>query len=92
MEEVFDKELKEVLGERFIHEQAPVAKYEKVEAGSTEETYNIWGLVKFPLLFMALVAFLAWTAGVGLVDAGVAVPGMCLCSACFGWNVKRGND
>lgn len=92
MDEVFDKDLKEVLGDRFIPEKPPVAKYEKVEEGSTEETYDIWGLVKFPLLFMALVAFLAWTADVGLVDAVVAVPGMCICSACLGWNVKRGDN
>ena len=89
MDEVFDNDLKEVLGDRFIPEQAPVAKYEKVEECSTEETFDIWGMMKFPLLFLALGAFLAWTADVGLVDAVVAVPGMCLCSACFGWNVNR---
>lgn len=92
MDEVFDKDLVGVLGDRYVPEQPPVAKFERVEEGSTEETYDIWGLVKFPLLFMGLVAFLAWTAHVGLVDAVVAVPGMCVCSACLGWNVKRGNS
>lgn len=88
MDEVFDDDLKGVMGDRYIPEQAPVARYEPAK-GSTEETYDVWGMVKFPLLFLALVGFLAWTAHMELVNEIVAVPGMCLCSACLGWNVKK---
>lgn len=90
MDEVFDEDLMGVMGDRYIPERPTVAHREPVE-DSEEETYDIWGAVKFPLLFLVLVGFLAWTAHVELVDAIVAVPGMCLCSVCFGWNVKRGN-
>lgn len=92
MDEVFDDDLKGVMGDRYIPEAPPVVKYgggEQSAEGSTEETFDIWGMVKFPLLFLALVSFLAWTAHVELVNEIVAVPGMCLCSACFGWNMKK---
>lgn len=89
MDENFDKELMEVMGDRIIQEKPPVAKYEPAE-GKGEATYDVWGMMKMPLLFTALVGFLAWTAHVGLVDPIVAIPGMCVCSVCLGWNVKRG--
>lgn len=88
MDEVFDEDLKGIMGERYIPERPPVAKYENAES-STEETFDIWGMVKFPLLFLALVGFLTWTAHMGLVDKIVAVPGMCLCSAFAGFCVGR---
>lgn len=88
MDEVFDDDLKYVMGDRYIPERTPAARNEATE-GSTEETYDIWGMVKFPLLFLALVGFLAWTAHVELVNEIVAVPGMCVCSACLGWSVKK---
>lgn len=88
MDEVFDDDLKGVMGNRYIPEQPLAARNEATE-GSTEETFDIWGMVKFPLLFLALVGFLGWTAHVELVHEIVAVPGMCLCSACFGWNMKK---
>ena len=89
MDEVFDEDLKGVLGGRFIEERPPVAEHEPV-AESESEPRRIWDRVKFLLLFSAMVAFLAWTANLDLVDGIVAVPGMCLCSACFGWNLKGG--
>lgn len=88
MDEVFDEDLVGVMGDRYIPEKPPVEKHESAEC-SSEEAFDIWEMVKFPMLFLALVGFLAWTAHVELVDSIVAVPGMCLCSACFGWNVKK---
>lgn len=88
MDEVFDEDLKGVMGDRYIPEQ-PLATRNEATEGGTEETFDIWGMVKFPLLFLALVGFLGWTAHVELVNEIVAVPGMCLCSACFGWNMKK---
>lgn len=93
--------LKGVLGDRYDdgetavqkpaaeQKKPPLAQYEAVEANE-EDGFDIWGAVKFPLLFVALVAFLGWTANMELVHPIVAIPGMCLCSACFGWSVKRG--
>ena len=89
MDEVFDADLKGIMGDRYVAEKPPISKHEPV-ADSTEETPDLWSKVKFPLLFLVLVAFLAWTADLDLVDGIVAVPGMCLCSACFGWNLKGG--
>lgn len=92
MDEVFDKDLQALMGDRYVVERPPVAQYRKVDATeeeSTEEAVDIWGMVKFPLLFMILAIFLAWTENRELVDHIVAMPGMCLCCICFGWSIKK---
>ena len=76
----FDDDLKGLMGARYEEEEAPkqmpalerkckppVAQYEPAESAE-EEAFDLWGMVKFPLLFMALVAFLGWTANMELVD------------------------
>lgn len=100
MDDIFDAGLKCLMGDRYedgepkpVRERKgkpPVAQYETVEE-TEEQTTNLWDMVKFPLLYMVLVAFLGWTANMELVDPIVAIPGMCLCSACFGWTMKRGD-
>lgn len=99
----FDDDLKGLMGARYEEEETPkqmptlerkgkppVDQYEPAESAE-EEAFDLWGMVKFPLLFMALVAFLGWTANMELVDPIVAIPSMCVCSACFGWTMKRGD-
>ena len=92
MDENFDTDLMGVMGNRVNLDKPPVAQHEKVrepKTETTEEDVDIWALAKMPLLFVVLVCFLAWSANMELVDAIVAVPGMCLCSACFGWTLKQ---
>ena len=102
MADMFDDDLKALMGARYEEEEAPkqmpkmerkgkppVAQYEPAE-GAEEAEIDIWGMVKLPLLFVALIVFLGWTADMKLVDPIVAIPAMCLCSACLGWTMKRG--
>ena len=92
MDENFDNDLMGVMGNRVNLDKPPVAQYEKVrepKADTAEDDVDIWARAKMPLLFLALVCFLIWSANMELVDVIVAVPGMCICSACFGRTLKQ---
>ena len=85
-EELFDPALREVLGDRY-HDAAWEPEQESENNGAAE-TAGIWKKMKRPVLFAALVFFIGASAHFGLMDPMIAVPGMCVCSACFGWNVR----
>lgn len=89
-EEIFDPALIELLGHRYRDNTLePPAQDEPEADGDAEKAAGIWEKLKKPLLFATLVAIIGTSAHLGLMDALVAVPGMCVCSACFGWNVGR---
>ena len=58
------------------------------EAMEGETGFGLWERVKMPGLFLALVCFIGVSAHLNLMDPMIAVPGMCLCSACFGWSLR----
>lgn len=58
------------------------------EAVEGEAGLGLWERVKMPGLFLALVCFIGASAHLNLMDPMIAVPGMCLCSALFGWNAR----
>ena len=44
--------------------------------------------LKYPALFLGLVVGIGVCECLGLMAEVIAVPGMCVCAACFGWNVR----
>ena len=58
------------------------------EAMEVEAGFGLWERMKMPGLFLALVCFIGASAHLNLMDPMIAVPGMCLCSALFGWNAR----
>ena len=40
-------------------------------------------------LFAALIVFMAWAANAGLMDPVIAIPGMCICSGCAGYQLHK---
>ena len=92
MDEIFDEDLMNVMGDRYVPEEAPKTKSEPAAqnyAAGADDLATFWKAVKFPLLFLSLILFAGWAANAGLMDTIVAVPGMCVCSACFGWSIKK---
>lgn len=45
--------------------------------------------IKYPALFLGLVIGIGVCEYLGLMAEVIAVPAMCVCSACFGGNVKK---
>lgn len=45
--------------------------------------------IKYPALFLCLVVGIGVCEYLGLMAEVIAVPGMCVCAACFGWNARR---
>lgn len=61
----------------------------EVEAApETGESGTAWGNLKKPALFLALTVGICVSEYLGLMAEVIAVPGMCVCAACFGWNVR----
>ena len=56
---------------------------------SLEDTPVLWDRIKFPSLFLALTIGIIVCEHLGLMAEIIAVPGMCVCAACFGGNVKK---
>lgn len=44
--------------------------------------------LKYQALFLALVIGIGACEYLGLMAESIAVPGMCVCAACFGWNAR----
>lgn len=44
--------------------------------------------IKYPALFLGLVVGIGACEVLGLMAEIIAVPSMCVCAACFGWNVR----
>lgn len=44
--------------------------------------------LKYPALFLGLVIGIGVCEYLGLMSEVIAVPGMCVCAACFGWNAR----
>ena len=85
-DEHFDECLCNVMGEHYVGEEIPMAaEFEQVK----EACNGILEAVKRPLLFMALVAFILWAAESGLMDPVIAIPGMCVCSGCAGYQLHK---
>ena len=94
MDEMIDKELQGV-GVKFADrtkDELVDAMFEEVEEDTSgtlaNVLVNILSSIKFPALFLLLTGFIGWSAHMDLMSAVIAVPGMCVCSACFGWSVK----
>ena len=94
MDEMIDKELTGV-GVKFADRtkdeplDAQFAEAEEDASGTlTNFLANALGSIKFPALFLLLTVFIGWAAHMDLMSAVIAVPGMCVCSCCFGWSVK----
>ena len=91
--ELFDEGLKGLMGARYDDgEKVPVAEHEPCEAvceNSEPLMPRIMNAVKWPAFFMGLCCFIGWAASVELMESVLAVPAMCVCTACFGWHVHR---
>lgn len=85
-DEHFDKGLCEVMGSHYKGEEIP----ESPEFTKAKEVcQNLVEAVKRPALFAALIVFIAWAANTGLMDPVIAIPGMCVCSGCAGYQLKK---
>lgn len=62
------------------------AEFEPVEG--IKEPGVTWGNLKKPALFLVLTIGIAVCKHMGLMAEVIAVPGMCVCAACFGGSVK----
>ena len=95
-QDMFDEDLQELLGGRYqdVSQTKAVAHNEEAmeateaEPVTAEKGPGFLHYMKRPALFGALVGFCGWAAAQGLMDPVIAVPAMCVCSACFGWNVR----
>lgn len=85
-DEHFDEGLCEVMGECYKGEEVPTtAEFAKAK----EACHNIVETVKRPALFATLLVFIAWAANTGLMDPVIAIPGMCVCSGCAGYQLHK---
>lgn len=57
-------------------------------AEPVEDTPGFLKGLKYQALFLALVIGIGICRYFGLMDDIIAAPGMCVCAACFGWNVR----
>lgn len=92
MDEMVDKELQSV-GVKFTDrtKETPMeAVFEGAEGAEcvSGPLTNLLSSIKFPALFLLLTVFIGWAAHMDLMSSVIAVPGMCVCSCCFGWSVK----
>lgn len=85
-DENFDEGLCQVMGEHYKGEEIP--EYREF-AKTKEACQNLVEAVKRPALFAALIVFMAWAANTGLMDPVIAIPGMCVCSGCAGYQLKK---
>lgn len=85
-EDKADEELRR-LGKRKDWE-AESADDAEIEAVETEEAGITWGDLKKPVLFLALTVGICVCEYLGLMAEVIAVPGMCVCAACFGRNTR----
>lgn len=69
--------------------ETSVAAENRAEVEADYESGIPWGDLKLPALFLALVIGIGICENMGLMAEVIAVPGMCVCAACFGWNVKK---
>lgn len=58
------------------------------ETVETEDPGITWGDLKKPALFLALTVGICVCEYLGLMAEVIAVPGMCVCAACFGRNTR----
>lgn len=61
------------------------AEFEPIES---EEPGTTWADLKLPALFLALTVGIGVCEYLGLMAEVIAVPGMCVCAACFGRNTR----
>lgn len=59
-----------------------------LETEEIEESGISWGDLKKTALFLALTIGICVCEHMGLMANVIAVPGMCVCAACFGWNAR----
>lgn len=98
-EDLIDDDLQTLLGDRYQgeYEKPPVAEYEDIPVGPGPESCvhpvnplsRLMAAVKWPVFFLVLGAFIGWSGHMDLMEDIIAVPGMCVCSACFGWHVRK---
>ena len=86
MDEMIDSDLLAIgLKAKDLTKQTPM----DADTESLEDTPGLWDRIKFPALFFALTVGIGVCEHLGLMSEVIAVPGMCVCSACFGGNVKK---
>lgn len=88
-DEMVDRGLTDI-GVRFtdLTEEVPQeAEFETAEEYPGESGIT-WGDLKKPILFLALTVGIGVCEYLGLMAEVIAVPGMCVCAGCFGWNAR----
>lgn len=60
----------------------------ETEASEDDAFCGFWENLKYPALFLSLVIGIGACEVLGLMSEIIAVPGMCVCAACFGWNAR----
>ena len=89
MDDLIDKDLRDVLGDRYT-ERFPEEKEIPSDAEYEEisQDHSFLKDLKYPAFFLGFGIFIGWSGHMELMDAVLAIPGMCICAACFGWHVK----
>lgn len=88
-DEMMDKGLTDI-GVKFIDRttEAPCDVEYEAEEEALAETGGFLSGLKMPALFLALTIGIGVCEHLGLMADIIAVPGMCVCAACFGWNAR----
>lgn len=86
-EEPFDAELQQIFGARYMDaDNEPTVMVE--EHNESRQTEISWKPVRNAVLFLALVIGIGASQSMDLIAEVIAVPCMCVCAACFGWNAR----
>lgn len=101
MEDAEDVQLRELLGKQFLdaaaqsahrpaERQAAVidAPYEPCEVNAEDQEACIPPHVRRAVMLVVMVVLIGLFEYFGLMDALIAVPGMCICSGCAGWYAR----
>ena len=101
MEDSEDVQLRELLGKQFLDAAAQPAHrpakrqtdvmdapYEPCEVSAEDQEACIPPHVRRAIMLVAMVVLIGLFEYFGLMDALIAVPGMCICSGCAGWYAR----
>jgi hypothetical protein len=86
MDEMIDDDLLAIgLKAKDLTKQNPM----DADIESLDDSSGLWDRIKFPALFLTLTVGIGVCEYLGLMAEIIAVPGMCVCAACFGGNLKK---
>lgn len=83
-----DPALEAVLGDHYQDRTKEIPMDAEVEPAEDAECPGVWTSVKHAALFLGLTAGIVVCENLGLMAEVIAVPGMLVCAACFGWNAR----